>query len=369
MTIRKVLDFISYIKSELIENGIKEQLQDNWTTIQSSRQNLVLMKELTDRTSSILVTLKNSELNDKLRTVLVSTPSIIPFTSKDYDQQFENIRSQEISDISAYSAVVTPVFTSLINDLTQNLAEVDKIEGIFTPFLEKDYSKLQTETNSLVSLVFDDAKTTSSLKKITRELQKWNTGLHIYHQLISEESPKDFELVDVDNGSIDFIIHLDFNIAEKLLELIKAGIEVYAAYLLYKTSIAQITLTYRGNEKLLASETEREKLLIENVSVAISDEIKRQLKELKKTNKKQIEAQDKKIEEVTNLIKDHIIKGNTVKLLSSPPDKTEIREEEIKIEKKYIENKKQFQQLDDTEKQKLLKAFEVDEEENGNGDE
>ena len=212
-------------------------------------------------------------------------------------------------------------------------------------------------------------KIVSQTKKITRELQKWNTGLHIYHQLISEESPKDFELVDVDNGSIDFIIHLDFNIAEKLLELIKAGIEVYAAYLLYKTSIAQITLTYRGNEKLLASETEREKLLIENVSVAISDEIKRQLKELKKTNKKQIEAQDKKIEEVTNLIKDHIIKGNTVKLLSSPPDKTEIREEEIKIEKKYIENKKQFRQLDDTEKQKLLKAFKVDEEENGNGDE
>lgn len=366
MTIRKVLDFVNYIKSEIIDNGIKEQLQDNWTTIQNGRQNLVLMKELTDKTSLLLGTLKDSEINAKLKMVLVSTPNIIPFTSKDYEQQFENIRSKEIADVATYFAEVTPIFTNLINDLTQNLVEVDKIEEIFRPFLEKDYSKLQTETNSLVSLVFADEKTTSSLKKVTRELQNWNNGLHIYHQLISEESPKDFELVDVDNGSIDFIIHLDFSVAERLLELIKAGIEVFAAYLLYKTTVAQITLTYRGNEKLIAGEVEREKLLIENVSVAISDEIKRQIKDLKKTNKKQIEAQEKKIEVVTNLVKDHIIKGNTVKLLSAPPDKVEIIEEENKIEKRYIENKKQFRQLDESEKQKLLKAFKVDEEDNGN---
>ncbi len=369
MTIRKVLDFINYIKVEIIDNGIKEQLQDNWTTIQNGRQNLVLMKELTDKTSSILETLKESEINNKLKTVLVSSPSIIPFTSKNYDQQFERVRSQEIADVSVYFAEVTPIFTNLISDLTQNLLEVDKIEEIFRPFLEKDYSELQTDTNSLVSLVFADEKTTSSLKNITKELQKWNTGLHIYHQLISEESPKDFELVDVDNGSIDFVIHLDFSVAEKLLELIKAGIEVFAAYLLYKTTVAQITLTYRGNEKLLAGEVEREKLLIENVSVAISDEIKRQLKDLKKINKKQIEAQEKKIEEVTNLVKDHVIKGNTIRLLSAPPDKEEMIEEETKVEKRYIENKKQFRQLDENEKQKLLKAFKVEEEDNENSEE
>ena len=76
-----------------------------------------------------------------------------------------------------------------------------------------------------------------------------------------------------------------------------------------------------------------------------------------------------KIEEVTNLVKDHVIKGNTIRLLSAPPDKEEMIEEETKVEKRYIENKKQFRQLDENEKQKLLKAFKVEEEDNENSEE
>jgi hypothetical protein len=131
------------------------------------------------------------------------------------------------------------------------------------------------------------------------------------------------------------------------------GFEVYGAYLVYKTIVHEnLIKAYRGNKELIQSETIRESLLLENIKIAVKDELKKQSKKRKKH-----EALEKKLEEITKLVTDHIVKGNSVKLLSAPIIEEEAFAEEDEKEAKYLEIKKSFRQLDEKTKQLLISEF------------
>jgi hypothetical protein len=185
------------------------------------------------------------------------------------------------------------------------------------------------------------------------ELKNWDKGLFIYQQIISEETPKPFEIIEIDQGSIEVVLNLLFDVSEKLLDLFKTGFEVYGSYLAYKTIVKDTLLkSFRGNEKLISAEEEREKLLLENVRIAVREELKKQAKKIKKQ-----EAIEKKIDEVTKLVTEHIIKGNSVKLLSAPEDKEEIFEKEEEKELYFIKSKADYKKLDEATKQILISEF------------
>ncbi len=96
-----------------------------------------------------------------------------------------------------------------------------------------------------------------------------------------------------------------------------------------------------------------EKLLLENLKIAVNDELKKQTKKSKKH-----EAFEKQIEVVTKLVTEHIIKGNNIKLLSAPKEKEEeISEKETVKENLYLRGKIDYKKLDEISKQLLLKEF------------
>lgn len=146
-----------------------------------------------------------------------------------------------------------------------------QIQAVFSK-----YSNVETELESeddqaIVSLVFKDLNTTTSLKEFSKALNQWNRTLIIYHTLLMSESPGEIDLVEIQNGSIDVIFNFDFDISIDLIELIKTGLKVYAAYLLYKSKTArEIIDSYMGNKRLIQMENERENLMLDNIKESIA---------------------------------------------------------------------------------------------------
>ena len=351
MTVRKIIELIDSIKAEIGKNSYSSSLQDYIVTIQSNSNNLVLLKEITDKSIADYDKLVEKEIPALLDKVLVD--KIKPFTQTNLYKQLTDLKEKNFSDPGSQYNTLNQILTQIQSRVNENVTELDRIRSTVQPFLTKDFNEIQTESNAVFAIVFDNEDSFNNLKSLSFELKNWDRGLFLYQQIISDETPKGFEIVEVDQGSIEVVLNVIFEVGGKLLELFKTGFEVYGAYLAYKTIIHDnLIKTYRGDEKLIKSEEEREKLLLENVKKAVRDEIKKQVKKTKKH-----EALEKKIDEVTKLVTEHIIKGNNVKLLSAPEDKEELYTKEDEKEEKYFENKNNFKKLDVETKKLLIEKF------------
>lgn len=351
MTVRKIIERIDFIKDKIGVNNYSTSIQDYLVTIQNNSNNLVLLKELTEKVITDYVRLEEDEIPELLDKVLVNHEK--PFTSDNFLNQLIDLREQNFPDPGNQYKILNSILSQIQSRVNSNISELDKISQTVTPFLSKDYSQIQNDENAIFAIVFNNEKSYNSLKILSHELKNWDKGLFLYQQIISDETPKPFEIVEVDQGSIEVVLNLLFDVGAKLLELLKVGLEVYAAYLAYKTVVHDSLIkTYRGNEQLIKSEEEREKLLLENVRIAVREELKKQAKKPKKQ-----EALEKKIEEVTKLVTEHIIKGNSVKMLSAPDDKEEIFEKEEEKESFYQKSKMDFKKLDEKTKQHLISEF------------
>ncbi len=352
MTVRKIIELIDFIKSNIGKDGYLSTLQDYIVTIQGNSNNLVLLKELTDKSISNYEKLEEAEVPELLDKVLVNKEK--PFTTDNFLKQLVDLKEKNFPDSSNQYNTLNTILTKIQARVTTNIAELDRIEMTVKPFLSKDYSTLQTETNTIFAIIFNNDSCYKNLKLLSFELKNWDRGLFLYQQIISDETPKPFEIVEVDQGSIEVVLNLLLEVGVQLLDLFKTGLEVYAAYLAYKTIIQDnLIKSYRGNEQLIKSEEEREKLLLENVRTAVRDEIIKQAKKGKSH-----EALDKKINEVTKLVTEHIIKGNSVKMLSAPVDKEEeIQEKEKEKEVFYIKSRVDYKNLDEKTKQLLITEF------------
>ncbi len=250
-----------------------------------------------------------------------------------------------------------------MRETSYNKKEIDSVSNVFLKYTGNKYES--DGENALVSIVFKDLKSTGSLIEFSRVLARWNRILLEYHTLLTSKSPKEISLVEIQNGSIDVIFNIDFDIALDLTELIKTGLKVYGAYLLYKSKNAkEIIESYMGNKKLIKQETEREKLMLDNIKESIAQMVLNQhnakLKIDKKIDKTSIEV---KIKDVSSLVTDHIIKGNELKLLT-PPETTEegvniadeLRDETAKVREVHKE-------LSEKDKQLLLDKYSIKDDE------
>jgi hypothetical protein len=351
MTVRKIIELIDFIKSSIGKDKYLGLLQDQIVTIQNNSNNLVLLKELTDKAISDFEKLKEKEIPTLLDKVLVE--KVKPFTQETFYEQLINLKEANYPDVGSQYNTLNSILTQIQAKLNLNIVELDKIQATVEPFLTKDFSELQNDNNAIFAIIFNNENSYNNLKRLSFELKNWDRGLFIYQQIISDETPKPFEIIEVDQGSIEVVLNLIFEVGDKLLDLFKTGLEVYAAYLAYKTVVHDsLVKSYKGNQQLIDLEVDREKLLLENVRIAVREEIKTQSKKVKKH-----EALDKKIEEVTKLVTEHIIKGNSVKLLSAPTDKKEIFEKEEEKEDFYVRSKFDYKRLDEKTKQLLLTDF------------
>lgn len=364
MNIESLIFKIELFNDLIIKSGFKRDITDYIQSIQQvQNQNLVFMKDLSSKVKKKLSEFDNYGLETELTFVLRETK---PFTTLNTLNQLEELDSDSEIDGSNYFPKFNQILNELNQQITKNKKEIDTVNDVFQNFRSDDGYESEDE-RALVSLIFKDLKSTGSLKEFAKVLNRWNRMLLVYHTLLTSDSPDEIELVEIQNGSIDVIFNIDFDIALDLTELIKTGLKVYGAYLLYKSNTARVIIeSYMGNQKLIKQEKEREKLMLENIKESVSlkalEQHKEKLKKDKKIERISIEVN---IEEVSSVITDHIIKGNELKLLTPPEINIEENEIDVSVElrEETAKVRETFKKLTSEEKLLLLEKFSIKDEE------
>jgi hypothetical protein len=360
MNINTLKDYIEQFNSEIVDSGFKRDLQDYVGSLPNNQNNIVALREVANNISEKLDEIYNCDLPENLEMLLVE--KIKPFTKKPYNDNFQELISDKEIDLANFFQKLNQLLTQLNNEIQQNITEIDKINKFIKPYLDTQEEILTSEEKAIIAIIFKDKKTITILTEFTKNLQNWNKVLPIYHQIISSSSPEEIEIVTVQNGSIDFLVNIDVNLAIDLANIFEIGFKTFLAYLSYKKLLKPISETFMGNKKLLDNEKKQEKLLIDNIGEAIKSKIIEQHKEALKTDKEIEKNADKKIETVVKLVTSHILKGNDLKLLALPENaETEEDENEdnqkAELKKVSMQVKQAVKSLPQTEMKKLLEQY------------
>lgn len=363
MNIESLLNKANLFEYLVIKSGFKRDVADYFASIQQSQnQNLVYMKDLSEKIKRSFLIFENNSLDSELFYVLKDT---IPFTSQDIVSELDKIDFDNEIEASEYYDKFYTILNKLLIAVTENEEEIETLKLLLNKYSVVEDEDYVEEGNALVSIIFKDLQSTGTIKEFTKSLNKWNRALLIYYTLLKSDSPKEIDLVEIQNGSIDVVCNIDFNVSIDLTKVIIAGLSAYGAYLSYKSKLAkEIIASYLGNKKLIATEKERDKLMLLNIQEVVKTKIAEQHKEnLKNDREINKEGVDKKIEEVSKVITEHIIKGNEVKLLtfSSNEEESDEMESNEELSNKLRENtsvvKERFNLLESKDKQLLIDTY------------
>jgi len=363
MNIEILKDQIRIFTSEVVDSGFKRDLDDYASSLPASENNIVALRGIADKILSIIDDIYSGDLPEGLR-ALLPREEVRPFTETPHDAQLkELIQDTEIQQ-QAFFTQLTQIINRLKKQIDQNNNELNRINEFITPYITKELEQIAKEDLAIIAIVFNDRQTITNLKEFTKNLVAWNRTLLIYHQLLKSDSPKDIEIVEIQNGSIDFLVNLNFDVAIDLVELFKLGFEVFFAYLSYQELVKPIVATYHGNKRLISGEEERVKGLLENIGIAIKGKIEAQHKEARKADKRvDGTASQKKMEQVTNLIASHIVKGNDLKLLAAPTEgesqysKEDLANEKDSLRKQSIAARSKLRLIPEEDQRLLLDTY------------
>jgi len=373
MNIESMLEKIDLFDELVIRSGVQRDITDYRQSLnQAQNQNLVFMKELSKKLQDTFVVFDQNSLDNELKIILKDTE---PFTELATLQDLEDIDNDAEVTANIYVQEFAKILDRLILLIDSNKKELDSVKEMLSKYVVTPLRDEALGEQALVSLIFKDLKSTGNIKEFSKALKRWDRTLFIYQHLLKSDSPEEVSLVGIQNGSIDVIFNIDFDIAVDLADLFGVGLKAYGAYLLYKSETArELISSYMGNKKLIAMETERDALMLENIKLAIEAKISEQHATRLKTDKSiDKTAIKKKVEEVGSIITDHIIKGNEVKLLTvikedvEDEDESEDESEEYQVATELRQEmsvvRERFKKLDAKDKQKLLQRYALKDEE------
>ena len=357
MNVKTILSRISELNRSLNQNKVKETIEDYIQTFNANRQNIVVLKDLTERLIEYLDKIDETNINSLLESLL-NTEETEPFTWTDFQKELRTIIETQ-PNVNNYFNQINQQITQLKTKYEDNLNEIENLKKAVSHLsgsgIEEEIEELE---KAIISIIFNHESNTKVLKDFSKTVSKWSKILPLYHQLIKSSSPEDIEIYGIEMGSIDILLGIDPDVAKALMELFKAGLEVFTAYLVYKTTIKEIVKTaYRGNQKLIDSEKEREEELLKNIKEAIKDELKKQHEAaLAADDKISIESVDVKIESIANVVEEHVVKGNDLKLIEAPKDDEEILNLDNEVQEKIRARETQLERLETTDWNLLLEA-------------
>lgn len=320
MNIESILQKAKLFKELVVDSGFKRDITDYLNSIQQSQnQNIAYLKDLSNKVIDFIDFFEQNNLNRDLDSILKDNQS---FFNSPFKENLIDLRDDAQIDSRGYYGKLQPILSSLNNEITKNDNEINSIL-VFCSKYTNQISLMQENEKAIVSLIFKDLNSTSTIKGFTKSLNKWNTVLSTYHTILKSNSPTEIDLECIQNGSIDVVLNINVDVALNLTELFKYGMITFGSYMAYKLKLKQEILNiYDDNEELKELEEKKENLMLEHIKEKIKIKIKEQHQEHIKQDKTiDTTSLDKKIDNVSSLITEHIIKGNEFKLLSKIEDK------------------------------------------------
>ena len=222
MNIEILQEHINVFTREVVGSGFKRNLDDYLRSLPASQNNIVALRDIAEKVLSALDRLYAGDLPDSLK-ILLPKKEIRPFTEAPHDEQLrELVENTEIQQPEFFSQL-TRFLNQLKNPLEQNLNEITNIGTFVAPYISEDVERIAKNNFAVIAIVFKERNTIANLNQFTKSLTGWNRTLPIYHSLIKSESPQDIQIVEIQNGSIDFIVNLNVDVALNLVQLFKVG--------------------------------------------------------------------------------------------------------------------------------------------------
>jgi hypothetical protein len=316
MNIESISDYISMFKAAVTNSGFARDVTDFKTSLPTNQGNIVTLREIANKILASLNTIYASDLPEAL-VHLFPNKNPVPFTAAQFREQLQQLVDDKAIKLEEFFPQLQAILNKLDSVLTTNVNEVNKISEFIKPYVQTTNARLAGTSNAIFAVIFKDKQTVSGLKHLSRTLVNWNRILPLYHQLITRTSPEEIEIVDVQNGSIELLLNLDAKVALSFAELFKVGLLAFGAYIAHKKMIAPLQAQYFGSEKLAELDRQKENLLLENIREAVASAAKQQQTSAADGGVAH-ENPDKVIQQVTELITAHIVRGNQVKLLALP---------------------------------------------------
>lgn len=214
MNINSMIMKIDAFNEYIVESGFIRDIQEFIKTISQAQnsQNIVLLKDITDRVIGQLIVIQASDVPDYID-LLITKEDTETLKLPEHIQALTDLINDTQVDTADYYARLTNSLNSLVSQISVIQEELDSLHDVLFPFYEKGRTDSE---NAVISFIFKDINTTSNLKNFAKVLNRWNRTLHIYHQLVSSKKPKDIELVNIQNGSLDVVLNMNIDVAMNL---------------------------------------------------------------------------------------------------------------------------------------------------------
>jgi len=359
MNVFTLKECVQTYKKEVINSGLQRDLQDYVTTIAQSAGNSEILRNIGTKIEKTLKRFQDDGVAAEIEKLLPTQIQSSIFVLSELTR-IEALNNDPQLQIQQYHQQITNIINELNTKCQNTTKAINKIEEFIQPYVASTSTRESESGMGMISLIFKDSDTTKKLSSFSKEIDGWRKVLPIYSNLITNKSPHDIEIVNVQNGSIDVILNLDVDVAINLAELFGMAVKGFAAFLAYKTANRKIEAAIKGNNRYQEIENEKQGLLLENIRDSVKRLANEQVKKEGESEKK-IEAMDKKIDMITSAVANHVIKGNEIKLVSYDKsfvqDEVELVNREERTKESLVEASRDYKLLDSETKQKLLTQY------------
>lgn len=359
MNIHTIITKRDNFYSLVIDSGFLRDIQEYTKTISQPQnsQNIVLLREIANNVLEKLQYFQKTDLPDDIR-ILVPGEDKIPFTDPENINFIQEVIGDTTIDTQNYHSKLTQLLQKVSSQIVSNQEDIDAIYTMLQPYYQRQKEIDLSAQNAVLSFIFKDPSTIRNLKQFIKALNKWERALPIYHQIVSAKTPKDIELINIQNGSIDILLNIDLDVAISFTEIIKYALIAFTGYLTYKSCVKPIVATYFGNKELIESEKDREKKLLMNIGETVRNKLFEQHENaIKKGPKVSKESIDAKIKEVSTVITNHIIKGNDIRLLTSDTEDEKLQKLKQDSETVSLQVRNGIKALNKSDKKLLLEQY------------
>ena len=175
MNIESLINKIQLFEDLIFKTGFRRDIHDFIQSIQQGQnQNLVFMKDLSQKVRLKLVECENFGLDSELNLVLRDTP---PFTDINTLSQLEELDNDTEIVGNAYFQKFNQILNQLLQNIDKNKKELDSVIKVFEKYISDQSEYDSEEEQAIVSLIFKDLKSTGSLKEFSKVLNRWNRML------------------------------------------------------------------------------------------------------------------------------------------------------------------------------------------------
>ena len=351
MTINILMESIESLKKSLFVQAYFSDIQTclNYITQRNTRIvngqqqpgqpiQLNILQQNIQKVIEILENIYSSTISEDINVLFPVDTSIQFNKDTDLEQLKELVSKIDIKNVNNYLSQIQQIVNDVNTHLTDLRKKVQQIESTIAPYITSEVRKRKDVSKGYFGIVFNNIVSYSNLKVLSKNVMKLNNAISVYMQLIHSDSPEDIKISSIEEGSFEIILNINWDIALNLTEIIKTGLYVFGGYLSYIKIAEPLIKTYMGNKQLLEGEDVRKKQMLDNVKESIKNKLLEQYNKFKITNNIECEALDKKIDFISNVFSNHIIKGNSIKLIQP----TTSNQQEIELSKELNDESKKI---------------------------